>query len=310
MDQSIEIRHLRYFLSVAETQNFTRAAERVGISQPSISQQIKDLEDRLGTPLFARLGKRVRLNEAGRLFQLHAERVLLKLDEACESVGQIVALASGRIEVGVIPALQLAWVPPVLEQLTREHPGIVVALHELPSREIETEVEAGRLDLGLGIVADRSPNLTLEPLLSQHLQLIVPRGSAFDTGRSLEVKDLDAVPLVLMPVAFDMRQLVEAVFRYAGLRPRVAFEIETVDSTLQAVLRTQRPAILPPIVLQGREHLDLCAVPLVSDAPPLVFGQLWPRGTDPTPAARLFGELVAARARATAAELPGRTAPA
>jgi LysR family cyn operon transcriptional activator len=301
IDSSIEIRHLRYFLSVAETNNFTRAAERMGISQPSISQQIKELEDRLGTPLFARLGRRVRLTEAGEAFKLQAEVILLKLDEARDSVRRIGDLLSGRVEVGVIPAVQFAWIPPVLQRIARDHPGITVAVHELPSRVIETEVEAGRLDLGLGVLAHNPPGLTYQHLISQHLALIVPEDHGYTAVKQLPLAELKDVPLILFPASFDMRQLAEALFRYSSLRPRLAFEIGTIDAALQTAKLTSIPALLPPIVLEGRESLGLRAVPIVSDAPPLDFGIQWPRGSDPTPAASLFAETLLAIAA------PGRS---
>src|SRR4051812_22295138 len=119
MTKAVEIRHLRYFLAVAQTENFTRAAERLRISQPSISEQITQLEQALRTPLFRRVGKRVFLTEAGTAFQKSVEVVLRKLDDACASVGDIAQLFKGHVDVGVIPALHLAWVPLVLGGITQ-----------------------------------------------------------------------------------------------------------------------------------------------------------------------------------------------
>ena len=102
MSKSIEIRHLRYFLAVSQTENFTRAAERLRISQPSISEQITPLELALRTPLFRRVGKRVFLTEAGAEFRKSAEVVLRKLDDACTSVSEIAGLLRGHVDVGVI----------------------------------------------------------------------------------------------------------------------------------------------------------------------------------------------------------------
>ena len=159
MSESIEIRHLRYFLAVAQTENFTRAAERLRISQPSISQQITQLERALRTPLFRRVGKRVFLTEAGAAFRKSAEVVLRKLDDACNSVSDIAGLLSGRVDVGVIPALHFAWIPPLLGQMARKHPGVTVGVQELASSGVETEIEAGRLDIGFGLITRNSPSI-------------------------------------------------------------------------------------------------------------------------------------------------------
>ena len=291
MDPGIEIRHLRYFLAVAETENFTRAAERLAVTQPSVSQQMKELEKRLGTPLFARFGQRVRLTEAGRAFRKHAEVVLRKLDEACTAVSNVAGAITGHLDVGVIPALHLAWVPPVLEHIARDHLGLTVAVHERASHFIETEIEIGRLDLGLGITSRTSPNIRYRRLITEKLALIVPPDHGFARRPALAVRELEGVPLVLLPESFDMRHVVNEVFHRARLRPKIAFENGTIDSTLKTVLHARTPTLLPPIALKGREALGLHAVKLSGRVRPMEFGLLWPRGSD-SPAARIFAGLL------------------
>jgi LysR family transcriptional regulator, cyn operon transcriptional activator len=287
MDSAIELRHLRYFASVAETENFTRAAERLGVSQPSVSQQIKDLEELLGTPLFARLGKRVRLTEAGEAFARHADLVLKKLDQAREAVEQIRSLERAHLEIGVIPAVHLAWVPPVLGILAVEHPGISVTVHEAPSMLIETEVESGRYDLGLGLLTRSSPNLEYERLLTQDFSLIVPARHPLAENAQLSLAKLAEVQLVVLPPRFPMRQEVEDLLETARLRPRVAHEVETIDGALATVRATGTATLLPAIVLSGRPAQGLVAVPL-SSARPMEFGLIQPKGTEITPPAAAF----------------------
>ncbi|MFN0245225.1 MAG: LysR family transcriptional regulator [Planctomycetota bacterium] len=294
MSPSIEIRHLRYFLAVARTENFTRAAEQLHVTQPNVSQQMKDLEKLLGTPLFQRLGKRIRLTNAGVAFQKNAEVVLRKLDEARDSVRDVADRLTGHVEVGVIPALSLAWVPPALGALARDFPGLTVSVHQRPSREIEIEVETGRFDLGLGIVSHTSPNLRYRRMLTERLALIVAADHALARRRRLAVRDLERVPLVVLQHVFDMRGLVDEMLRTAKVRGRVAFEIGTIDSTLQTVLAAGIPTILPPIVLKGRESFGLRAIQLAGRVEPIEFGFLTPRENEPSPAARKFIEYVEA----------------
>ncbi|MBI5431895.1 MAG: LysR family transcriptional regulator [Planctomycetes bacterium] len=290
MNTSVEIRHLRYFLAVAQTANFTRAAERLGVTQPSVSQQLKDLETRLGASLFARLGKQVRLTEAGTAFRQHAEAVLRKLDEACGSVGDVAGFVSGRVELGVIPALHLAWVPPVLARLASEHPGLSVGVHERPTRTVESEVESGRLDLGLGIMTRASPNIRYEKLIAEPLVLIVPPGHPFARRTKLDPRELAATRLVLLPDSFDIRRVIDELFLRAKLRPKVAFEIDTIDSTLATVRAAGVPTILPRTVLVGREALGLAALELATAARAMDFGLLWRIGNEANPSARLIAK--------------------
>jgi LysR family cyn operon transcriptional activator len=285
MDEGIEIRHLRYFLAVAATENFTRAAERLRISQPSVSQQVAQLERILRTPLFRRIGKRVQLTEAGTTFRRGAEVVLRKLEESCASVNDVAELVSGHVDLGVIPALQVAWVPPVLERLARDYPGITVGVQERASSGIETELEAGRLDIGFGLMTRNSPNITYEHLLSEPFSLIVSSRHKFASRSSVEPGGLNAERLVLLPERFDMRRESAEVFRRSRMRPRVAFEIDSIDAVLTCVARAGTPTILPAIVLRGREALGLRAIRLAGTLRNIEFGLLWPAASTASPAA-------------------------
>lgn len=306
MNLSVEIRHLRYFLAVAETASFTRAAQRLGVTQPSVSQQLKDLEERLGTPLFARLGKEVRPTEAGLAFRAHAEVVLRELERACGSVGQVAGQVRGRLDVGVIPALHVAWVPRVLATLAAERPGLRVAVHERPTRAVERDVEAGRLDLGLGVVTRASPNLRYQRLRSEPLVLIVPAHHELATRASLDPRRLAATRLVLLPETFDIRGAIDDLFLRVGLRPDVAFEIDTLEATLATVRDAGTPTILPRVVLEGRSTLGLATVKLATKARPMDFGIVWRRGDESNPLARLFAATL--RATLGARRAPGARA--
>jgi len=280
----VEIRHLRYFLAVAETENFTRAAERLNISQPSVSQQITQLEQALRTPLFRRVGKRVFLTEAGTAFRKSAEVVLRKLEDACNSVADIAGLVGGRVNLGVIPALHFAWVPPVLGHLAKEYPGITVGVRELASSDVETEIEAGRLDIGFGIMTRNSPHLRYERLVSQPFSLIVPDSSPYAGRTNVGLRELDRERLVMLPASFDMRRAADALLLHARVYPHVAFEIDSIDAALSSVMQAGIPTLLPAIVLRGRETRGLTAVPLAGRTRRMDFGILWPAADGVEPA--------------------------
>jgi LysR family cyn operon transcriptional activator len=285
MNEPIEIRHLRYFLAVAETENFTRAAERLRITQPSVSQQVAQLERTLRTPLFRRIGKRVQLTEAGAAFRTGAEVVLRKLEDARESVHDVADLVTGHVDLGVIPALHVAWVPWVLERMSRHYPGVTVGVQERASSGIETELEAGRLDLGFGLVTRSSPNIRYERLVSEPFSLLVSDENEFAGRRAVEPRDLEGVRLVLLPNSFDMRRAGDEIFRRSRVRPRIVFEIGNIDSVLSTVVRAGTPTLLPAIVLRGREALGLRAIPLAGKTRHIDFGLLWPVASSASPAA-------------------------
>ena len=284
MSDSIEIRHLRYFLAVAQTENFTRAAERLQISQPSISQQINQLERELRTPLFRRVGKRVFLTEAGATFRKGAETVLRKLDDARDSVNDIAGLVSGRVDVGVIPALHLGWIPPALAHLARDYPGVTLGVQELASSEVETEIEAGRLDLGLGLMTSNSPNIRYQRLVSEPFSLIVCDTSKFAGRNEINLKELQDERLMLLPDSFDMRRAADEILSHARVRPRVMFEIDSISALLSSVVRTGVPTLLPAIVLRGSNMSRLRNIRLAGRTRPMEFGLLWPAANVSAPA--------------------------
>ena len=301
MDEFIEIRHLRCFLAVAATENFTRAAERLHVSQPSVSQRIAQLERILRTPLFRRIGKRVQLTEAGKTFRFGADVVLRKLDEACGSVQDVAKLVSGHVDLGVIPSLHVAWVPPVLERMARDYPGVTVGVQERASSDIETELEAGRLDLGFGLMSRNSPNIRYEHLLSEPFSLIVSERHKFAPCSSVNPRSLNGERLVLLPDRFDTRREGDAFFRRSRIRPRVAFEIDSIDALLTSVARAGTPTILPAIVLRGREALRLRAIPLAGKIRNVKFGLLWLAATVASPAALALATALKAALRKNAA---------
>jgi LysR family transcriptional regulator, cyn operon transcriptional activator len=290
----IEIRHLRYFLAVAETENFTRAAERLQISQPSVSQQITQLEQALRTPLFRRVGKRVFLTEAGATFRKGAEVVLRKLDDACNAVGNITGLVSGRVDVGVIPALLFAWIPPVLGHMAHHFPGLTIGVQELASSGVETEIEAGRLDLGFGLMTHNSPNIRYERLVTQPFSLIVPKASTHAQRASVALRELEGERLVLLPDGFDMRRAADAVLLHAQVHPRVAFEIDSIDAVLASVAQAGVPTLLPAIVLRNRDIGNLRAIPLKGKTRHMEFGILWPAANNADPASLAIADALRA----------------
>lgn len=298
MSKEIGIRQLRYFLAVAQAENFTRAAERLEISQPSVSQQITQLEKALGTPLFRRVGKRVFLTEAGSVFRRGAEVVIRKLEDACGAVHDIAGLVCGRVDVGVIPALHTGWMPLVLESLSREYPGVTVGVHEWASSQVESELEAGRLDIGFGLMTRHSPNLSYERLVSEPFSLIVSSQSEFAHCDSVELRALEGMRLALLPDRFDMRRAADEVLRHAGVHAKVVYEIDNIDALLSSVVRSNIPTLLPAIVLHCREPTSLYAIPLSGKTRKMEFGLLKPSAGDSSPAA-----LAVAKALKTALKL-------
>ena len=209
----VEIRHLRYFLAVAGAGSFSRAADRLGISQPSVSQQMRDLEAALRVSLFQRRGKRILLTPAGLIFQKHARAMLRQLENFLDELSSDSGELRGSLHLGIVPFLDAALVPQLLGLFATRHPGINLTVAEISSDDIETALEEGRLDVGLGFLTHHSPNLRYELLCSDEFALIVPAGHPWCNRRTVHFSELHQQRLLQLPRSFVVRRLGDAICR-------------------------------------------------------------------------------------------------
>src|SRR5580765_2606491 len=144
----IELRHLRYFLAVAEASHFTKAAAQLHVTQPTLSHQIRQLEGQLNLPLFDRIGRRVQLTAAGELLLPHARRVFRELEEAQSALGELHGLKRGQLKVGIIQTVNACVIPETVSRFSAAHPGVRVTCNEMAVEDVESGLESGKLDLG------------------------------------------------------------------------------------------------------------------------------------------------------------------
>jgi LysR family cyn operon transcriptional activator len=256
----LEIRHLRYFLAVSEAGSFSRAADRLGVSQPNISQQMRDLETVLRVELFQRRGKRILLTSAGHIFQQHARAILHQVENFLEELSSTPGEMRGALHVGVVPILNVPLIPRLVGTFAGTHPGVKLTVEEISSTEIETALEEGRMDVGLGFLTRHSPNLHYEHLGHDQFALIVHRSHPWAKRRMISVADLHRERLVQLPDSFVMRRMTDAICREHQVRPRTIAEINAIEPLLRSLAYLNAGALMPRIVL--RENSDLTAIQL------------------------------------------------
>jgi LysR family cyn operon transcriptional activator len=262
MPEPLDIRHLRYFLAVAEAGNFSRAADRLGISQPSVSQQMRDLEAALRVPLFQRRGKRILLTPRGLIFQEHARVVLHQLENFLQELNSEPGELRGALRLGVIPVLNVPLVPHLLGFFTADYPAISITVEEISSTEIETALEEGRMDVGLGFLTRHSPNLRYERLCTDEFTLIVAQNHPWANRRVVHFSELHQERLLQLPDTFVMRRMTDEICRKHQVRPHVLAEMNAIETLLRSLGPLQAAALMPKIALRGRESLKLRAVRL------------------------------------------------
>jgi len=262
MQDPLEVRHLRYFLAVAEAGSFSRAADRLGISQPSVSQQMRDLEAGLRVSLFQRRGKRILLTPRGLIFQEHARAILHQLENFLQELNSESGQLRGALHLGVVPILNVPLVPHLMGLFAANHPGINVIVEEISSTEIETALEEGRMDVGLGFVTRHSPNLRYERLCKDEFALIVSETHPWSKRRVIPFSELHQQRLVQLPDSFVMRRMTDEICRNHQVRPRTVAEINAIETLLRTLAPLQAAALMPKIALRGREALKLKAIRL------------------------------------------------
>jgi LysR family cyn operon transcriptional activator len=272
----MELRRLRYFLTVADTVNFRRAAKILHISQPTLSQQIQHLEKELGTTLFDRIGKRVRLTVAGETFRYHAQRALHELDEAQVALRELDGLKRGKLSVGAVQAFNTYLIPPIIARFTTSHPGVFLSVEELTASQIEQDLLRGRLNLGISYVSSTTDEIDSEPLFEEELVLIVSSLHRLARRKSIRMKELDAEPLVMLPAPFYPRQLFDQNAQAAGLCPKVVVEMNSIEGILAAIRNSTRTTVLPSLALSKKEA-GLRAINLIEPTPRRKVGLLWRR---------------------------------
>jgi LysR family transcriptional regulator, benzoate and cis,cis-muconate-responsive activator of ben and cat genes len=238
-NHGMELRHLRYFVAVAEEQNFTRAAARLNVSQPPLSRQIRDLEDELGTKLFERKVKSVRLTGTGKIFFVEAREVLKRVDEAVDLIKDVAHGKRGRVKVGFAASPSAEILPKALRLFHKSNPKVSVDIHSMSTQGMLSGLREGTLDAAL--VVSISPQdfvgLTMHELVRYSVRIAVNRKHRFARMKEVSLRDVASEPLL----TFTRKDYPEA---HAGLAkileaytptPKIVGEYESALSLLAAV---------------------------------------------------------------------------
>ncbi|CAI2437343.1 transcriptional regulator CynR [Serratia liquefaciens] len=260
------LRHIRYFLAVAEQGNFTRAAEALHVSQPTLSQQIKQLEETLGTPLFDRSGRTVRLTDAGVAWMRYARLALQDLAAGARAIHDVATLERGNLRLAMTPTFTAYLVGPVIDAFYRQYPGVSVSIHEMTQDRIEALLAEDRLDLGIAFSQAQSADIEAEDLFSESLNMMVgARHPLAQRCEPLTVQAFEQQPLVLLSEDFATRQFIDDYCRQQGIRPRVAMQANAIGAIIEIVRRGQLATLLPAAVAQVNPQLHPV---LLADAMP------------------------------------------
>jgi LysR family transcriptional regulator, carnitine catabolism transcriptional activator len=286
----MDLRQVEYALAVLDEGSFTTGARALGVSQPTLSEGVRRLEDELGVRLFDRLGRRVLATPAGRAFAGPARSLLRDREVVLEAVGAVRSLDAGSLDIVALPTLAVDPLAALVGRFRVAHPGVVVRIDEPEAAgAVEAMLIDGRSELGLAELPPKRDDLVAIPLERQEIVAVCPPGTRLPAPGRLPIAHLADHPLVATPAGTSMRDLVDRALATAAVRPNIAVETTQREAIAPLVLGGAGTSFLPRGLAENLTGQGAVVARLV---PTLVrtIGLLH-RGTPLTPAARAFVEL-------------------
>jgi LysR family hydrogen peroxide-inducible transcriptional activator len=251
---SMELHQLRYFCSVADTGSFSRGAEQSHVSQPSLSQQIRKLEDELGARLFDRLGRSIRLTNLGKTFLPRARSVLRELEAARGDVAEQKGSAGGAINIGVIPTVAPYLLPAQLSAFARMFPKAQLTVMEDITPVLLDRLRAGTIDLAILALPVRGHEFESFPILTERLFAALPQKHRLAKRKSIALKDLRSEPFLLLRDGHCFRETAVAACDRAHMHPQIIFESGQFSSLIGMVVAGMGVSIVPEMAIEEKTH--------------------------------------------------------
>ncbi|PYF72452.1 LysR substrate-binding domain-containing protein [Pedobacter nutrimenti] len=284
----MELRQLNYFVKAAEHLHFTEAAGACFVTQSTLSQQIKQLEEELGMLLFDRIGKHVRLTEAGNVFLKHARQILRDVAKSKEAISELNSLAAGDLKIGVTYAFS-SMVLPALTPFSFKYPGIKIYVEYGPPEVLELKLKGAELDIILTFHEESdNEGLEMQPLFSSRIMMVVSKKHPLAALKKITVNELGALDLILPGKGFSSRDYVNEIFRKKNILPRVRIEMNEVNSLLSLVENTSWVTVLNEKAIMTWD--SLVAIPIAGKERYKRAFILWQKGVYKKKAATLFIE--------------------
>jgi DNA-binding transcriptional LysR family regulator len=271
----MELHQLEYLVAVAEEGNFTRAAERVHISQSGVSAQIRQLERELGATLIDRSSRTARLTDAGTAALPHARAALAAVAGLRQSVEQVTGLLSGRLTVGMVTACTYTSLFDALAAFHREYPGVTITLAEGASADLTSQVRDGTTDLALVGAADTPPGLATQPVARERLAVAaLPDHPLFAERVPVTLTRLAGFPVVSMPPGSGIRAALDLACAASGVKLDIALEASAPATVADLAARGLGVAVLSTSMAAARPG-QLRAEPVADAADPALLTLIW-----------------------------------
>lgn len=255
----MNLNQLHYFSKLAEVEHYTKAAEELKISQPSLSHAISSLEKELGTRLFEKQGRGVVLTKYGKLFKEYVDNALHSLDTGVKKVRTMTGQTEGVIELAYIYTLGSGFVPQLVGDFLRTHEELKVHFRFTVGNtsEIIQGLKGDRFDIGFCSMAEQESEIQFTPVGKEKLVVVTPKGHPLSYERAADLKQVAEYPQIFYTGNSGLRPVVDRMFEQAQLKPKIAYEIEEDGSMAGLVAQNFGIAVMPEIPILSQLDVDV-----------------------------------------------------
>jgi LysR family transcriptional regulator, carnitine catabolism transcriptional activator len=291
---SVNLQHLKAFVTVARLNSFVQAARALHVSQPALTVQIRQLEDTLGVRLLDRNTRSVRPTQIGHELAPVAERILLDVESLVDSTRQLSDKQRGLVSVAALPSVSATFLPRVIAEFKRRHPGVSVVLRDAVGQKVVSMVKAQEVDFGVGSFNEPDPAIRFTALFADRMSVVFPPGSPLESKKRHWARDLSDCPLILTSKDSSVRALADRAFRDAGIFATPAYEVTYMSTAAGLVRSGLGVAILPTSAVEMGELAGLRSRPLRDPSLTRDIGVIQRHGRSLSPAAEEFVSLMTA----------------
>ena len=282
----VHLEELEWFVALAETEHVTEAAAELGVSQPALSRALARFEAHVGTPLFDRVNRRLRLNPYGQIMLEHARRSIAEMQSAVERIDALQNPDTGRVRLAFLHSLASWYVPEQLRRFRESAPGIAFDLFQGPAHEITQRVLGGQADIAITSPRPNAPGFAWQRLYEERLCLAVPRGHRLAARARVRLSAAATEPFVALGAQAGLRQLTDDLWAEEGMSPDIVFEAIEIPTIEGLVAAGFGVAVVP--VPRDRADARVVHVPLTNVGAKREVGLVWDRDRTMAPPAQRF----------------------
>jgi len=260
---------------LARSGSFTKAAQALYITQPTLSKMVRKLEDELGVPLFARIGKRYELTDAGRVIASEAEKIIASFRNMQSELKDLTGFRKGTVRIGLPPMVGSSFFPRVMSRFRSKYPGLHIQMTEEGSKRVEEEVEAGRLDIGAVLLPVDEARFGSYVFVRETLKLVVPSAHPLASRSEAHLSELAGEPFVYFHRSFALYERVIDACRSVGFHPDIRIESSQWDFIQEMVAAGLGIALLPAPICRSLRPERVRVLSLVEPAIPWHLAIIW-----------------------------------